>query len=312
MTLLGFTDSFDFSSFYQLFYKYRHKSEVKRTLLFFIILNFISISLSFSQGELDLQPRLLYKNERSGGVYLNSNGFGAGYRIGRRVNARIQNIYEIDLMNVKHPKEVKITNSYYSNRSFIFGKENTFLELCGMLGRQNEIFRKNDRGGIAVRFFYLGGPTLGLLKPIYYDVIYSTANPYDSYLKAEKYNTTIHQSNIYGKASILKGINEIRPVPGASVKTGFGFEYSKSDIVLHSFEAGFSFDAFARKIPIMANTNNNFLFFNMFISYRFGKYIDISEAAIARRSHEADRQDRKIRRESIRKKKKMDKEENYY
>jgi hypothetical protein len=143
-------------------------------------------------------------------------------------------------------------------------------------------------------------------------VLYATANPYDFYLKTEKYNISIHQSNIYGRASIFKGLKEISVVPGASVKTGFGFEYSRLDIVLHSIEAGMSLDVFTKKIPIMANERNNFLFLNLFVSYRFGKYIDISEAALARRSGEAEKQDRKISRKSIRQQKKMDKEENYF
>ncbi len=318
MILYRFVVKSCFTSLNQFYFKLKHKSwksERDKFYVFFAIffpLYFLSSKISLAQGELDLQPRLLYKNEKSGGIYLNSNGFGAGYRFGQRIDARLQNIYEIDFSIIKHPKEVKISNNFYSNRSFVFGKENAFMELRGMIGRQNEIFRKNDRGGIAVRFFYTGGPAVGLLKPVYYEVLYLTSDPHEFYLKTEKYSSSINHNVIYGRASFFKGVKEVSLVPGASVKTGFGFEYSKMDIVLHSIEAGVSMSAFVKKIPIMATERNDFLFLNLFISYRFGKYIDVSEAALARRSSEAEKQDRKIRRGSIRQQKKMDKEENYY
>jgi len=277
-----------------------------------IILLLSQINILFSQGELDIQPKILYKNEKSGGIYLNSNGLGAGLRYGQRINARNQILYETDLLFIKHPKEIRISNNIYSNRSFVFGKENTFFELRGMYGRQNEIFRKNDRGGVSVRYFFTGGPSIGFIKPIYYEVLYATSNPYNFDLKTEKFNTTIHQSNIYGRASFLKGVKEISIVPGVTAKAGFAFEYSRLDIILHSIEAGISADIFMKEIPIMATERNNLIFVNLFVSYRFGKYIDISEAALARRSSDAEKQDRKISRQSIRQQKKMEKEENYY
>lgn len=304
-----------FSSIHLTYFQCEHKNRVSDCFMFsffLIALSFLTSNPLFSQGELDLQPRLLYKNEKSGSIYLNSNGFGAGYRYGQRIDARKMNIYDVDFMIVKHPKEVRISNNIYSNRSFIFGKENAFLELRGMAGKQKEIFRKNDRGGIAVRLFYTGGPAIGLIKPVYYEVLYATSDPYDFYLKTEKYDVSIHQSNIYGRASVFKGVKEISLAPGVAVKTGFGFEYSRQDIILHAIEAGASLSVFTKKIPIMAFERNDFFFLNIFVSYRFGRYIDISEAALARRSSEADKQDRKIMRQSNRKQRKMDKEENYF
>ena len=38
-------------------------------------------------------------------------------------------------------------------------------------------------------------------------------------------------------------------------------------------------DIYPKKIPIMATELNNFYFMNLFVGYRFGKVIDMSEAA---------------------------------
>ncbi len=278
-------------------------------ILFLTLL--ITASPLFSQGELDLQPRMLYRNEKSAAVIFNSNGIGAGYRYGQRIDARNQVNYEVDFLIIKHPKEVKLSNNIYSSRGFVFGKENSFFALRGMYGKQYELYRKNDKGGISVRAFYSGGPAIGFVKPVYYDVLYSKGIPYEYYLKTEKFNTTIHQSNIYGRSSFLKGFKELSLIPGVSVKTGLGFEYSRLDITHHSLEAGVSLDIFAKKVPIMANEKNDFLFFNLFVSYRVGKYIDISEAARAKTGkflREQKRLSRKISREQ----KKQEKTEETY
>jgi len=245
-----------------------------------LILSFFSVNV-FSQGELDDQPKIMLRNEKSGIVFLTSNGIGLGYRYGKRINARNQTLYDVDFMTVKHPKEIKLTSNYnyYSSRSFIYGKQNSFFELKGSIGKQYEIFRKNDRGGISIRYFYSAGPTIGILKPIYYEIRYY--NLYEDFTKIEKFNISIHQSNINGKASFFKGFNELSVVPGGSAKFGFNFEYSREDAVIHALEVAIGLDVFPKAIPIMATQTNDFYFLNLTVGYRFGKVIDVSEAALS-------------------------------
>ena len=54
------------------------------------------------------------------------------------------------------------------------------------------------------------------------------------------------------------------------------------DAILHALEAGLSLTVYPREIPIMATEKNNFLFFNLVVGYRFGRIVDISEAARAK------------------------------
>jgi hypothetical protein len=245
----------------------------------FILLLFMISPTVSAQGELDEQPKILMRNEQSFGAFLNSNGLGADFQYAKRINARNHKIYRVEFSNLKHPKEIKVTNGYYSNKSFVFGKQNAFFEFKPQFGHQSELFRKNDAGGISIRYFYSAGPSLGILKPIYYDILYTTGNIYENYSRVEKFNTSIHQTQILGKASFFKGFNEISVVPGASARFGFTFEYSRMDAVLHALEIGIGVDLYPKKIPIMATEMNNFYFMNLYVGYRFGKVIDISEAA---------------------------------
>ena len=234
-----------------------------------------------SQGEIDTQKKALFRNESTFSVSLNSNGFGVNYRYGIWKNARNQLIYDADFAYVKHPKEVKTVIAYnYVTRRYVYGKENLFWELKGYIGWQNELYRKYDRSGISVRLFYSGGASLGFIKPIYYDIISFSGTGEITESKPMKFNPGIHdQSNINGRASFFMGFDELKVMPGLSAKTGLSFEYSERDEVVHALEAGINFTAYPRRIPIMATEENSFLFFTLVVGYRFGRVIDISEAA---------------------------------
>ena len=246
-------------------------------ILFFCLLASKSLTL-FSQGEVIEEAKILYRNEKSGSLYLSSNGMGLDYRYGKRINARNQLLYQVDFMMVKHPKETRISNNYYyNNQTYVFGKTNSFFQLKGYIGKQHESFRKNDRGGISIRYNYNIGPAIGILKPIYYEFVYSTGSN-EFYYQTERFSTSKFQE-ILGKASFFKGINELSFVPGGSVKTGLSFEYSKDDIKLNALEVGIGVDLYPKAIPIMASERNSFYFLNLTVGYRFGRVIDISEGA---------------------------------
>jgi len=246
---------------------------MKEIVSFFLLFYcFISIS---AQGELDEQDRIFYRNEKSGSVMLNSNGFGANFRYGKRIDARNKILYDIDLVSIKHPKEIKVSNPYYNNRSFVYGKLNNFFTLRPGIGRQHEMYRKVDKGGIAIRYFYNGGVSIGLYKPIYYEVFHVTGpDARQYYIEVEKFSAAIHQGDIYGRSGFFKGFNEIKFAPGVFVKAGLNFEYSTVDEIIHALEVGVVGDAFIRSIPLMANQKNSPFFFSLFVSYRFGKILN--------------------------------------
>jgi hypothetical protein len=250
-----------------------------KKILSLFILTLRSLAL-FSQGEIVEEAKILYRNEKTGSFYLSSNGMGLDYRYGKRVNARNQILYQADFMVVKHPKETRINNYYNNNQTYVFGKINSFFELKGYIGKQHEIYRKNDRGGISIRYNYNIGPVIGILKPIYYEFLYTTGTGINNtyYTRFEQFDASRFQ-DILGKASFFKGINELAFVPGGTAKIGLSFEYSKDDIKVNALDVGVSLDLYPKAIPIMASNNKNFYFLNLMVGYRIGKVIDISEAA---------------------------------
>lgn len=236
-------------------------------ILFFVLM---SLKSAYPQGEIDTQNKILYRNERTYGLTLNSNGYGIDFRYAKRLDGFKKSLYAIELSYVKHEKEAKITllSTQGLGNSFVFGKLNAFYTLRGGIGFQKELFQKQDKGGISIRYFYHIGPVIGFLKPIYYEVATDTSGN----IVTMKFES--HLTNIQRKAPFYEGLKELSLIPGAYGKLGFTFEFSKNDEVFSAIETGMALDAFIKVIPIMANNENHWLFFSFFLSYRFGKVID--------------------------------------
>jgi hypothetical protein len=242
---------------------------MKRFFILWILINFIPDKV-LSQGELDNQDKLFYRNEKSFSFSLNSTGWGVNGRFAKHVNLTLKTFHEFDFSILKHPQEIK-QSGVVSNSlgNLVYGKKNITFDFRFGFGKQKEIFQKFDLGGISIRRFYSIGASLALLKPIYYE-IYNRDRGYETV----KYSNDIILSDGFSRASFFKGFDEIRPVPGAFIKYGFCFEYSPEDKVVHAIEAGAIFEGFIKKLDMMDSANNKQLFISLFITYRFGKVYD--------------------------------------
>lgn len=241
------------------------------------ILTFFIIFCSdvFSQGEIDDQQRLFYRNERTYGGILSSTGYGATFRYAKRINFFNQRVFEGGFNIIRHPKETRVRNPYYpGNRSFVFGKENFFFNLQGGIGFQRIMFKKVDKGGIAVRLIYAGGISLGFYKPVYYEVFVATSST-TYIIVTEKFNPTITEPvDILSRASFFKGFGELKIAPGLYGRFGVNFEFGKKDPRISVLEVGITADVYYKKIPIMASGDNRWIFPAMYVSFSFGKIID--------------------------------------
>jgi hypothetical protein len=243
--------------------------------LWHIILFLIISGPLIAQGEIDTQNKIFWRNERSLGAALNSDGWSVIYRDLHQFNPSKRYFIEGSLEGFKHPKEIKLSNYYFqSPGSFVFGKLNSTWSLGVGAGYQQELFEKHDLGGVSISWFGGGGPVLLFAKPIYYKIIVLVGDNYYT-IEEQKFDLTIHQPlDIMGKASFFKGFNEIKLYPGLCARTGFNFEYSKNDRVTHSIEIGVSLHAFTKTIPIMASDDNKQFFPAIFVSYRIGMILE--------------------------------------
>jgi len=242
-----------------------------------------SATVVSGQGVISDQPKILFSNEQTLGLFLNSNGIGADYRFAKYITATKDRIFEASFDYVKHPKEYKSVVAYdFYTRRFVYGKENLFWELKGQIGNQHEIFRKYDLSSVSIKMTYSGGLSLGFQKPIYYEIITISSNYQITDREEKKFDPAIHLYNYGGTASFTKGFDELSVIPGITINTGINFEYSEREPMIHALEAGMGLTVYPKNINIMATEKNSFFFFNLYIGYRFGTMIDISDAARAK------------------------------
>jgi len=237
-------------------------------IIFFLLSN----SFVFSQENPEIKDnKILYKKEMSGSIVVHTNGWGINYRKGNHITGLLKGILEIDLVSMKHNKEVKSYNPYFNNpKGFIFGKLNSLTILRAGYGFLQVLNEKPYRGGVELGCLYAGGLDLGFLKPIYVTVL-DSSTALNDYFSVKKYSNDINQDLIYGKASFLRGFDEIKLQLGLFAKFGFNFDFGSYYEFVKALQVGAVLDFYPKPVPIMALTKNNNIFFNFYLSLNFGK-----------------------------------------
>ena len=243
---------------------------------FVTILLLISIRLhcfcQTSPNEYVEEKPVLMKNEATIAFFAHSSGIGAEFRRSFNVTGYKKRFYEFDFLGMKHPKEYKTVNQSFDNaKSYVYGKLNTFSILRLGTGLQRTLYSKAERNGVEIRMIYSGGLSIGILKPVYLDILESLGNnQYD--VIVERYDPAIHnQDDIYGRAPFTDGITELKFRPGLYAKLGYCFEYAPIFENMKALEVGLALDAFPKEIPIMAYAKNKQLFFTFYITLMYGR-----------------------------------------
>ena len=222
-----------------------------------------------SGGDLDV----LYRNESNICIMGHSNGFGFNYRRIKHVTATKKGVFEIEVLNMRHPKEAKISNQYFENsKGFYYGKLNNFQIIRPGVGYQKVIFRRAERKSVEIRMGTFLGASLGFAKPIYLEILHETSFPGEFVVKEERYDPTKHfPDNIYGRAPYLKGFDETKIYPGGYFKLALSFEYADYHNDVKAIETGIVVDAYPTVIPLMALTKNQQVLLTFYVSLVYGK-----------------------------------------
>ncbi|HBH06695.1 MAG TPA: hypothetical protein DDX92_08840 [Flavobacteriales bacterium] len=212
--------------------------------------------------------KLFYRSEWSFGGFLHSNGFGGTIRYGQHLTGSKKRIWNVDILNLRHQKEKRITNSPDA-LAFRYGKINTLTNLRLGLGRQNVIFGKELKKGVEISYNYVVGLSVGFLKPVYLEVVGSDGA---GSREIERYDPDVHfKASILGRASFVHGLSEIELVPGGHAKFAFNFEFEPEDDRLKMIEAGAAVDVFYKETELLYNANNHQVWVTFYAAYIFGK-----------------------------------------
>ncbi|MGB3524454.1 MAG: hypothetical protein WBB32_00665 [Flavobacteriales bacterium] len=243
-------------------------------ILLFILALSGSASAQAQQSIYDDAARTLYSHEMYGGPLIHGDGWGITFQYGKYSTAKDRHMYGIDIVSMKHPKEIKSFNPNYQDaRGYFYGKLNSMIIVRPTYGRKHRIAEKIRKSAVEVNYVWGIGPSLGLLKPVYLQ-IGEPDFPYQVII-TERYDPTKHfADNIFGRASWFKGLGEIHLYPGAFGRFAFNFEYAGNNTGIRALEVGVSMDAYGVKLPQMADledvgTNKQF-FLEFYLAMHFG------------------------------------------
>jgi len=216
--------------------------------------------------------RLLYRKEFAGGFTIHTAGWGGTFRYGKQITNLKKLSFGLDINNIRHPKEKKVFNPSFDNgKGFYYGKTNALIAVRPTVGIRQIWFQKKRPQGVEVGCNYSIGPSLGLVKPVYLEIIYPL-NDGTATLSEERFDPNRHTiDNIYGRARVTKGLSELKLYPGIYGKFGLHFEYSPEEEGIKAVEVGAMVDYYPKKVPLMAIATNYNIYLNFYVSLIFGK-----------------------------------------
>jgi hypothetical protein len=236
----------------------------------FKILVLLTIATAVStESAAQTQDSYDYQSEFIWGINKNTSGGLIGgfvFKKARKRSERVLETFGLELMNVKHPQEVR-RNSVISGNYFIFGKANYLYAVRLQYGRDIVLFKKAPQQGVEIKGVFAVGPSLGVVAPYYIEYFPSQS---DNFAVRGQYNPGIDYSLINGTGRLFEGIGESKIVPGANIKAAINFELGTIKSQVTGFEAGFLIDAYSKKIEIMPGTKNYSVYPTVFLTLFYG------------------------------------------
>jgi len=240
------------------------------TILFFLV---VLVTPTLAQKPADEGRFVNYRSDAVGGIILHGEGWGGYFRYGKQLTYNKRINFSLDLVSMHHPKEIKVFNPNFDDgKGYFYGKLNSFYILRPGIGLRRIYFEKLREKGVEISLNYSVGASIGLVKPVYLQILNPTNDPFLFTFTDERYDPTFHTiDNIYGRSKGTKGLGETKINPGAFAKFGIQFEYSNEDDAIRAIELGSVFDFYFIPVEMMTeNTPSNF-FLSVYLKFILGR-----------------------------------------
>jgi hypothetical protein len=227
----------------------------------------LASSVLHGQGE----KSYLHDKEYNFGVLAHTKGAGGTLQFSSLARGNYR-LLDFGIYSVKSPREAKLPNEILAqSRPYVFGKQYQPVIVQAAIGQRRVLAEKINQQSVRVNLNWSLGPTLAVLKPVYYEVN-TNAEP-GTRKKYQRFSISDiqMQDNTLGAAGFFKGIGESGFMPGGLAKASLSFEWGGFEYSFYSLETGVMVNAFPVKLPIFADsTPNDRIFVNLFLALSYG------------------------------------------
>jgi hypothetical protein len=245
--------------------------KITNNIFFFLIIQFIFLNYHSQLPAVQVNEARFTK-EAWGGIIMHSQGFGLNFNYSKFKTYKKKKYYTLDFLSMHHEKEYKIFGSIdESAKRYVFGKLNSFMVLRPGIGGRKMFLEKLRDNGLQIAFNWSYGPSIGLTKPVYLEVLKINSLGQIIGYSTEKYDPEAHNIyNIYGRGPWSKGFLESKFHIGGFLKLACEFEFSDDRGIIKALELGGVLDVFPNRIPIMTEIENPFIFPTVYLSVLIG------------------------------------------
>jgi hypothetical protein len=234
-----------------------------------IIFLIVSALLIGAESQAQSQDSYDYRSEFIWGINKNSSSGLIGgfvFKKSRKVNDYTLQTFGLEIMNVRHPQEVRKT-AQGSGNFFIFGKSNYLYAFRFQYGRDFILFQKAPQQGVEIKAVLAAGPSIGVVAPYYIERSVGSG----LVTVKEQYDPAQHEfGEILGNGGIFYGVGESKLQLGGNLKAALNFETGVLKSQVTGFEVGLLVDAYTKKVILMPTVPNKAVYPTIFITIFYG------------------------------------------
>lgn len=216
---------------------------------------------------------IAYRKHFAFGLKLTTDGYGISFEKGYSKSLKKATLFQLDISERKHQKEIKQSTLFFPSSPFIYGKINFFYPVKLGVQKQYLLGNKSNKNGVSVTANVGGGLTLGVLRPYELQI----DDPSTGNRKSIRYNSPdsflfTHPGGLNPSGPGLgKGWNGTKLTPGLYLKPGVRFDYGRYNDLVAAIEVGVTGEFYSKKIPQMVDNKEEQFFFSAYFTILFGK-----------------------------------------
>ena len=246
-----------------------------KTRILYTFLLGLFFSTVFSQNKVKLYnaegDNAIYKKEWSVGFRFHTNALSAFFEHVWIKDIKKRKLLQVNLFGLLDLRDKKSPSLLVPDKKYFYGKQNNFYSAQILYGWRRVIANKSEISGVKLSLTYMGGITLGILKPYYLEILRENNQTTDEKYSLETANDFLDKNIIVGAAEFGIGNNELEFTPGVTAKVGLNFDFARKNSVVTSIEVGSQIDVFYKKIRIYISEFNKPYILNFYLSVQIGK-----------------------------------------